>query len=184
RPAVFSVRPANRSRGGTAGDGRVLSCGCLLSQARAAPPPGSTNHVSVHYDAARMSPTYRGGDSSAWKCYFTCAKTTRNTIRLEGFEDVSRRMVGCGECPMKTGSVLAGLMMASALLIGGCGQSTEPPKDQPKKPAEAPPTPPMAPTATEPAPGGAMAPAGTAPAGMVKGDLLRIEGDFYVVKDD
>ena len=85
---------------------------------------------------------------------------------------------------MKTGSVLAGLMMASALLIGGCGQSTEPPKDQPKKPAEAPPTPPMAPTATEPAPGGAMAPAGSAPAGMVKGDLLRIEGDFYVVKDD
>ena len=82
---------------------------------------------------------------------------------------------------MKTGSVLAGLMMASALLIGGCGQSTEPPKDQMKKPAEAPATAPMAPEA---APGGAMAPAGTAPAGMVKGELLRIEGDFYVVKDD
>ncbi len=71
--------------------------------------------------------------------------------------------------------------MASALLIGGCGQSTEPPKDQMKKPAEAPATAPMAPEA---APGGAMAPAGTAPAGMVKGELLRIEGDFYVVKDD
>lgn len=82
---------------------------------------------------------------------------------------------------MKTGSVLAGLMMASALLIGGCGQSTEPPKDQMKKPAEAPATAPMAPEA---APGGTMAPAGTAPAGMVKGELLRIEGDFYVVKDD
>jgi hypothetical protein len=86
---------------------------------------------------------------------------------------------------MKTGSVLAGLMMASALLIGGCGQSTEPPKDQMKKPAEVPATAPGAPTATEPPPpGGAMAPAGTAPAGMVKGELLRIEGDFYVVKDD
>src|SRR2546429_3951143 len=73
-------------------------------------------------------------------------------------------MVGCGECPMKTGSVLAGLMMASALLIGGCGQSSEPPKDQMKKPAEAPATAPGAPATTEPAPGGtATPPPGSAP---------------------
>src|SRR2546430_13159144 len=109
-------------------------------------------------------PPTEGGILSAWKCYFTCAKTTRNTIRLEGFEDVSRRMVGCGDSPMKTGSVVAGLMMASALLIGGCGQSSEPPKDQMKKPAEAPATAPGAPAAPEPAPGGAPTPPpGTAP---------------------
>jgi hypothetical protein len=59
---------------------------------------------------------------------------------------------------MKTGSVVAGLVMASALLIGGCGQSTEPPKDQPKKPAEAPAPAPGAPAATEPPPGGAPPP--------------------------
>ena len=59
---------------------------------------------------------------------------------------------------MKTGSVLLGLVMASALLVGGCGQSTEPPKDQPKKPAEAPAPAPGAPMTTEPAPGGSVTP--------------------------
>ena len=45
--------------------------------------------------------------------------------------------------------------MTSALLIGGCGQSTEPPKDSPKKPAEVAPPATSAPTTPESTPGGA-----------------------------
>src|SRR3989442_651829 len=83
---------------------------------------------------------------------------------------------------MKTLSVIGAVLTASALLIGGCGYKTE----EPRKPAEAP-----APTTGAPAttPGTTAAPGapGTEPmmagAQTVKGDLMKIEGEYYVVKD-
>ena len=86
---------------------------------------------------------------------------------------------------MKTLIAIGAVLTASALIIGGCGYKTE----EPKKPAEAPTTP--APTATTPgAPGTTAAPGapGTEPGMMsgaqtVKGDLMKIDGEYYVVKD-
>jgi hypothetical protein len=80
---------------------------------------------------------------------------------------------------MKTLTLIGAVMTASALIIGGCGYKTE----EPKKPAEAPTTPSPATT-----PGTTAAP-GTTDTGMgagaqtVKGDLVKIDGEFYVVKD-
>jgi len=85
---------------------------------------------------------------------------------------------------MKTGGMLAVMFIAVVFLIGGCGQATE----EPKKPAEtAPVTPapaPGSPGAT--APGQPGMPPGEPMAGgpqTVKGDLVKIDGEFYVVKD-
>jgi hypothetical protein len=84
---------------------------------------------------------------------------------------------------MKTLSIIGAVVTASALIIGGCGYKTE----EPKKPAEAP-----APTTGAPAttPGTTAAPGapGTEPGMMagaqtVKGDLMKIDGEYYVVKD-
>jgi hypothetical protein len=91
---------------------------------------------------------------------------------------------------MKTGGMLAVMFIAVAFLLGGCGERTE----ETKKPMEtAPVTPapgtPAAPATGSPgatAPGQPGMPPGEPMAGgaqTVKGDLVKIDGEFYVVKD-
>lgn len=84
---------------------------------------------------------------------------------------------------MKTLSMVVVMLMTTVLLAAGCGQRTE----EPKKPAEAPVTPgaPSATAPTTPGPGSMAAPESKTATGpqTVKGDLVKVEGEFYVVKD-
>lgn len=92
---------------------------------------------------------------------------------------------------MKTLSMVVVMLMTTVLLAAGCGQRTEEPKkatEAPVSPAPGAPAAPGAPSATVPGtPGsGAMtAPETKTATGpqTVKGDLVKVEGEFYVVKD-